>query len=480
MTICYGCLTNTDLKEKTMELNFKIDNMKSDIIKSTQELVRIKSVAGEAKDGMPFGEDPTKALSYCLELCNKLGFKTVNMDNYIGYAEYGDGEEYVAVLGHVDVVPEGDGWIHEPYGADIEDGKIYGRGTMDDKGPIIASIYGLKAIKDLNLKLSKKIRIIFGTNEESGSGEEIEYYFRTEKPPVSGFTPDGEYPIINGEKGLTIFDLVQSLDNNEAESTIKYIKGGQKANMVPDYCEAGILINDQNIVVNLANEFKYRTGYDIRIEPEDEVVVVKSFGMSAHGSLPHSGKNAIMQLFEFLGELPLGNSDIMNFIKFMNKYIGMEVHGESFGVGLQDEVSGKLSFNVGVISVKDNFARMTLNLRYPVTCTYEDMINGINSTIKGTKIRVENMEHQKPLYFPKDHDTIKVLSRVYEELMGEKAELLSIGGGTYAKEMPNIVAFGPIFPGEPDLDHQPNEYIKVEHLIKNSKIYAHAMYELAR
>lgn len=463
-----------------MKLNERLDEMKEDIIKATQELVRIKSVAGERKDGMPFGEGPTKALDYCLELCKQLGFKTVNMDNYIAYAEYGEGEEYVAVLGHVDVVPEGDGWEYEPYSAEIKDNKIYGRGTMDDKGPIIASIYGLKAIKDINHKLSKKIRIIFGTNEESGSGEEIECYFKTEKPPVSGFTPDAEYPIINGEKGITIFDLVKDLNNNEAGSTIKYIKGGQKANMVPDYCEAGILINDQNIVINLAKEFKDRTGYDIRVEPEDEVVVIKSFGMSAHASLPNLGKNAIMQLLAFLGQIPLGDNDIMNFIRFMNKHIGMEVNGESFGVGLQDEVSGKLSFNVGVISVENNLARMTLNLRYPVTCTYEDMMKGINSTIEGTGIRVENMEHQRPLYFPKDHETIKILSKVYEEQTGEKAELLAIGGGTYAKEMPNIVAFGPIFPGEPDLDHQPNEYIKIEHLIKNSKIYAHAMYELAK
>lgn len=463
-----------------MELNNKINSMKDEIIKSTQDLVRIKSVAQEGMVGMPYGEGVGKALNYCLELCNKLGLKTVNLDNYIGYAEYGEGEEYVAVLGHVDVVPEGEGWIHEPYSAVIEDDKIYGRGTMDDKGPIISSIYGLKAIKDLNLKVSKRIRIIFGTNEENGSGEEIEYYFKTEKKPVSGFTPDGEYPIINGEKGLTVFDLVKTLNNREGEAIIKYIQGGQKANMVPDYCEAGILINDQNIIINAAEEFRGRTGFDIRVEAEDEVVIIKSYGMSAHGSLPSLGKNAIMQLMKFLEELPLDNNDITKYIKFMNKHIGMEVHGESFGVGLEDQVSGKLSFNVGVISVEENTARMTLNLRYPVTCTYEDMMSGLESTIKNTGIKVENMVHQKPLYFPSDHETIKTLSRVYEKETGNKAELLSIGGGTYAKEMPNIVAFGPIFPGEIDLDHQPNEYIKVEHLVKNSVIYAHAMYELAK
>lgn len=462
-----------------MEINLKIDKMKDDIIKSTQELVRINSVEGSPKDGMPFGEGPAKALNYCLQLCNNLGFKTVNLDNYIGYAEYGEGEEYVGILGHVDVVPEGDGWIYPPYGAEIHDEKIYGRGTMDDKGPIIASVYGLKAIKDLGLNLSKKVRIIFGTNEESGCGE-IEHYFKTEKPPISGFTPDAEYPIINGEKGITIFNLVKEFCNAGEENKIKYVKGGNKANMVPDYCEAGILINDANIVINAAKDFVEKTGYKISVEPKDEVVIVKSIGASAHGSMPQLGKNAIMQLFAFVEELPLEDSDITKFIRFMNKHIGMEVNGESFGIGFEDRVSGKLSFNVGVINMEDNKVTMTLNVRYPVTCKYEDMLSGINNTIKGTEIKIENMEHQPPLYFPEDHDTIKVLSKVYEEQTGDKAQLLSIGGGTYAKEMPNIVAFGPIFPGEPDLDHQPNEYIRIDHLIKNAQIYAHAIYELAK
>ncbi|WP_085829598.1 dipeptidase PepV [Clostridium massiliodielmoense] len=461
-----------------MKINNLVDNMKDSIVKSTQELIAIKSVKEESKENKPFGEDPAKALEYCLNLCSKMGFKTVNLDNYIGYAEYGEGEEYIGVLGHVDVVPEGDGWIYPPYGGEVHEGKIFGRGTMDDKGPMIACVYGLKAIKDAGIKPAKKIRVIFGTNEESGSEGEIDRYFESEKAPIAGFTPDAEYPIINGEKGLTIFDLVKELD--EENNSIAYIKGGQKANMVPDYCEAGILINDANIVINAAKDFGDKTGFDISVEPKDDMVVIKSKGVSAHGSLPQLGKNAIMQLFMFIGELPLEDSDIVNFIKFMNKHIGMEVYGESFGVGLEDEVSGKLSFNVGVVNMDKDKITMTLNLRYPVTCKFEDMMNGLNKTLSNTGINMENMDHQEPLYFPEDNKIIKILSKVYEEQTGDKTKLLSIGGGTYAKEMPNIVAFGPIFPGEPDLDHQANEYIKVDDLIKNAKIYAHAMYELAK
>jgi succinyl-diaminopimelate desuccinylase len=462
-----------------MDLNIKIEEMSQEIIKSTQGIVRIKSVEGEPREGMPFGEGPYNALKYALDLSERLGFKTVNLENYIGYAEYGEGEEYIGVLGHLDVVPEGDGWFYPAYGAEIHDGKIYGRGTMDDKGPIISALYGLKAIKDSQIKLSKKVRIIFGTNEESGCGE-IEHYFKTEKAPVAGFTPDAEYPIINGEKGLTIFDFVKDLKFVGNNDVIKYIKGGQKANMVPDYCEAGVITNQVQKVLLYAHNFKEITGYDVTAEVKNDMVVIKSVGVSAHGSTPELGQNAIMQLFGFIEQLGFEDSDILDFIKFYNEYVGLETDGEAFGVGLRDDVSGNLSFNVGTIDINEDRAKMTVNLRYPVTCTFEEMMKGINATLEGSGIRVENMEHQKPLYFPEDHPIIKKLSKVYEEQTGAKASLLSIGGGTYAKEMPNIVAFGPLFPGEPELIHQANEYIKIEDLIKNTKIYAQAIYELAK
>jgi succinyl-diaminopimelate desuccinylase len=464
-----------------MELNKKIDELKDELISSTQRVVRKKSVQGDPKPGAPFGEDVRKCLDESLAIAKELGFKTVNMDGYIGYAEYGEGEDYVAVLGHMDVVPEGDGWIYPPYAAEIHDGKMYGRGTLDDKGATIASLYGLKAIKDLNLPLSKKVRVIFGTNEETGSAE-LEYYLKREKAPVSGFTPDADYPIIFAEKGITIFDVVKDLKKcGNKDITIKYINGGHRANMVPDYTEAGIVAKDADFIVKSASEFSKKTGYDVKAEMKDGMVIVKSIGLCAHGSLPELGKNAIMQLFAFLGGLPLGDSDIHEFIDFFNKNSGVsDPYGERFGVGLEDKASGKVSFNIGVVNADEKKISLSLNLRYPVTFKYDDMMNPFNAKLKGTGIRVENMTHQAPLYFPENHPLIKALQKVYTEQTGKEATLLGIGGGTYAKEMPNIVAFGPIFPGKPDLDHQTNEYMEIEDLIANAKIYAHAIYELAK
>lgn len=463
-----------------MEINNSVDMLREQLIEAVQEVIRVKSVEENAKPGMPFGEGPANALETALEIARNLGFKIVNLDNYVGYAEYGTGDEYVAALGHLDVVPEGDGWKYPPYAAEIHEGKIYGRGTTDDKGPIMSALFALKALVDTKLPLSKKVRIIFGTNEESGS-RELKYYLEREKPPIAGFTPDAEYPIINGEKGITIFDFVKDLKLKcQGDFIIKYIKGGQKANMVPDYCEAGIKTDFKSSLVESCEQFAERTSYNLKIEEKDDMVIVKSYGVSAHGSLPQLGKNAIMQLFAFLGELDLGSSDIGKFINFFNRYVGLEVNGESFGVGLSDDVSGELSFNLGVADINEEEAKLTLNLRYPVTKTYEDLMNPLNDRINGTGIRIENMQHQEPLYFPENHQLIKTLQKVYKEQTGDEPKLLSIGGGTYAKEMPNIVAFGPIFPGKPDLDHQANEYIEVEDLILNAKIYAHTIYELAK
>ncbi|MDW8800055.1 dipeptidase PepV [Clostridium sp. A1-XYC3] len=463
-----------------MELNERIEELREEIIKSTQDLVKIKSVEEEAKEGKPFGEGVAKTLDRALEISAELGFKTVNMDGYVGYAEYGEGEDYVAVLAHLDVVPEGDGWIHPPYGAEIHDGKMYGRGTMDDKGPIMSALYGLKAIKDLKLPLSKKVRIIFGTDEETGS-EDIAYYLQREKAPIAGFTPDAEYPIIYAEKGLTVFDIVKDLNNREnSDVRIKYVKGGTRANVVPDYCEAAIEAKNASEIIKLAESFAVSSGYDIKAEIKDDLVIVKSVGVSAHGSVPEIGKNAIMQMFKLLEELPLGDNDTAAFIKFLNTYIGMEVNGESFGIGLEDKESGKLTFNVGTVDMNDKKVTMALNLRYPVTFKFEDMINPFNEKVEKACIRVENMDHDEPLYFPADHFLIKTLQKVYKEQTGNEATLLAIGGGTYAKAMPNTVAFGPLFPGEEDPIHQPNEYIKVEDLILNAKIYAKAIYELAK
>jgi succinyl-diaminopimelate desuccinylase len=459
-----------------MNLNKKVIEFKQNLVEDTQKILRIKSVQEDRKPGMPFGEGISDALETMLSIGKGMGFSTKNLDGYIGYIEWGEGEEIVGVLGHLDVVPEGDRWSYPPYGAEIHDGKIYARGALDDKGPIMSALYGMLALKEDGFAPKKRIRIILGTNEETGS-EDVEYYLKNDVKPSIGFTPDADFPIIYAEKGLTVFNITKSFSYTDGCS-ISYIKGGQRANMVPDYCEIGIITENKEELIRKIDAYAKNNNIDFKHEVTEQTVILKSIGLSAHGSTPEVGKNAIMQAIIFLNKENICSGEVGDSIRFLAEKIGLETRGESFGVCLQDEVSGYLSFNVGTIEMNENRMTLSLNLRYPVTKSLEDMMKPFEENLKSTGFEIEDLEHQKPLYFSKENKLIKILSKVYEEQTGEKAELLAIGGGTYAKEMPNIVAFGPIFPGKPDLDHQPDEYIEVEDLVKMTQIYAHAIKEL--
>lgn len=461
------------------KVNDIIDSLKDDLIESTREIVRIKSVQEAPKPGMPYGEGIGRALKFALELSEKLGFKTVNLDGHVGYAEFGDGNEIVGVLGHLDVVPEGDGWAYPPYGAKIHDGKIYGRGSMDDKGPIIAALYGLKAIMEAKIQLSRRVRIIFGTNEESGS-KDIPYYLERDEAPAAGFTPDGEYPVIYAEKGILFLNINKKFETRlNSIVKIKYIKGGSAPNVVPDYCEAALEVGaDKETVLNKLHAYIKSTGYSICYKDKGDTLLLISRGRSAHGSVPHLGENAIMHLLMYLSTLDIAG-DVKAYIDFFTSNIKNETKGESLGLYFKDEM-GELSLNVGVINLNEERASTALNIRYPVTFTTQDVMNNFMKSIEPYGFEIEKTMEQHPLYFPKDHQLIKTLSNVYREQTGQEPFLLAIGGGTYAKEMPNTVAFGPLFPGKPDFNHQANEYIEVDDLVLNAKIYGNAIYELAK
>ena len=460
----------------------KIESYKEEMIKSTQELIKIKSVEDLAtsKPGKPFGEGPAEALSKALEIASNMGFKTVNLDGYVGYAEYGEGDDYIAILGHLDVVPEGDGWIHPPYGAEIHDGKLFGRGTVDDKGPLVAALYGVKAIKDLNIPISKKIRVIFGANEETGCGD-IPYYVAREKAPVAGFTPDAEFPVIFAEKGITSIDLIKKVSNGSIGAyEVLSLNGGIRPNMVPDYCEAKIKGSNLNKIGEDAKksgaEYDFKFDYTI----DGDVLTLKAYGRSAHGSTPEKGKNAVMAMTAFLGEITNKETDLSKYLTFINKRIGFDTKGAKLGCNLNDEPSGDLSFNAGIIKFENNEITLTNNLRYPVTSTIEDVRKPIEEAAKEIGIEVKVLDDTKPLYYDKNNPIVKKLQKVYVDLTGDKVEPLAIGGGTYAKTMPNIVAFGPVFADDPDVMHQPNEYIDLEKFMLCAKIYVNAIYELAK
>ena len=460
-----------------MNFDRYIEELSGDIIKTTQELVKIKSVESAPVEGGPFGQGVKDCLTKALEICQSMGFKTKNVDGYAGYAEYGNGKDLIGILVHLDVVPEGTGWEHNPYGADIIDGKMYGRGTSDNKGPAVSVLYALKLSKNLKVDFNKRIRIIFGCNEETGS-KGIEYYAKHEEIPSCGFTPDGLFPIINSEKGILRIDLIKDFKNEKiVPGFIRLISlnGGTAPNIVPDFCECKIELTN-NSIKSIKDAFgKYEYKDDLEIEFSNGICIIKSKGFSVASSIPEKGKNAITRLLEFLSKFTFSKKSLNEYFQFLSKNIGQEYNGKTFGIQMKDDISGVLTVNIGLADINEEKGTVTLDIRYPVKRTGDEIIGTLKKKTDNSKIILKKRDEKKPLYVPENHFMIKILSKVYEEVTGTKAELLSIGGGTYARALDNMVAFGPLFPGRQILAHQKNEFLYLEDLVKMTKVYVKAI-----
>lgn len=459
----------------------KIEEYQEAIIQSTQETLKIRSVKGEAKENMPFGEGPARALNHFLEEADAMGFQTKNLDNYVGYVEFGEGNETVGVLAHLDVVPEGEGWDFDPYGGIINDDKIYGRGAMDDKGPAVATLYAMKALKDSKVNLNKKVRLILGTDEEAGWGC-MDHYFKHEQAPDISFTPDADFPVIHAEKGIIVFDLTYDLKDEDAPIQLIDITGGNAPNMVADYAEALLKVADYDSFEQKYNEYKKQKDYPVTIRENKGNVIVSATGISAHGSTPQKGENAIDYLIDFLYAVFSRESGAYEFLEIYQNRIAFKNHGEAIGCGLEDEVSGKLAFNRGMIKKEDNKIVLTINVRYPIHSSGKEVYEGIRGNLKDTSmVLVEGDSDMKPLYVSEDNELVTKLMTVYREETGDMDARPEVtGGGTYARALDNAVAFGPNFPGQEEVAHQKNEFISVDQLMKITKIYTKAIYELAK
>ena len=458
-----------------MNLEQAVLSQSEAMIRSLQESLRIPSVQGPAVEGAPYGVEVRRCLDHALDTACRLGFSVTDMDHQMGWCEYGEGEEMVAVLGHLDVVPEGDDWSFEPYGGEVRDGMILGRGTTDDKGPTIAALYALAAIKELGLPIRRRIRLFFGTNEETGSNDMKYYVSHGGEMPVMGFTPDGEYPVINGEKGIINVTFAKKYTQENSNIKLVRIQGGLAPNVVPAHAEAEFACE-----AKLAEELVSKSIDKIHFSMTDTGFKVCAEGVGAHGSTPELGENAIGRLLQGLDTLPL-DGELAEAIHFIAEKLGMETDGSSAGIYLEDDISGKLTLNLGVISGDESGLSIKINYRYPVTKCYDDCGHKFKSIFEEAGFILEGETHKASLYIPEDSELIQTLLRVYTEKTGDiNGRPKSIGGGTYAKALPNTVAFGPIFPGDEVREHEPDEYIEVDKLIKNAQIIAAAMYELAK
>ncbi len=464
-------------------LSHNIDSMKDDLVAALQESLRIPSVGGEPEEGAPFGAGPRRSLDWTLGFAGKMGFRTKNVDDVAGWAELGEGDEMVAILGHLDVVPEGKGWSVDPWGGELKDGMLYGRGVLDNKGPVMVALFAAKAVFDSKIPLKRRVRVIFGTNEERGSKCMARYVEAGEELPAAGFTPDAEYPIINAEKGIFTYTLSLPFAPS-GDFQVLSLEGGVADNVVMAEVKAEVTVPQgtgcRERILEIAASWKGPEGATLEVvESQDgKSMTFVAKGRPAHGSTPELGVNALACLADFMVALRL-KEEQGDFFKTFSRLIGFETDGASIGIKMNDEVSGPLTLCSGVVGLDKDRVRFSINIRYPVTREAGEVTAPLLKAFAENGITVEKAEAAAPLYVPKESPLIVALQKAYTNVTGEEAGLIAIGGGTYAKTMPNVVAFGPVFPGQKYKIHEEDECWSVEDIMKNAHIMARAIVELA-
>ena len=461
-----------------MSIDFKSEVLKrkEEFLEDLKGLIKINSeltTFDPNRIGAPFGEGIKDALDYMLKLGKRDGFVTENVDGYAGHIVYGDSKEYIGSIGHLDVVPAGNDWTFPPYGAVIDGNKMYGRGTEDDKGPTLAFYYAMKIIKELKLPLSKRIKLVLATDEETG-WRGIRHYFGVyPEQPVAGFIPDAEFPLIYAEKGIANIGIKGA----EVLPEIISIKGGFRPNMVPDYCEIRVNKNFSDKYKKEFELFLTISALDGSIKEDKDSLVLTIKGKSAHAATPDLGLNAIWLMFEFLRKVTVNS----NLVELVNNLLSNDTRGLKLGINHIDKEMGFLTNNLGILEYVDGNYTISLNIRYPKGITCDDMVKSINDKIAKYKAQAMKWADQPLLYCDPNGPMVKKLLEVYIKHTGDKAaKPIVIGGGTFARAMKNTVAFGPHFLDKESFIHQRDEYIDLDDFIKALIIYTESLYELAK
>lgn len=445
-----------------MEAKIKniVNENRRDMIESIKAAVRINSVMDEntATESMPFGKGVDESLRKTLEIAESLGFKTVYKDGYYGYAEVGEGEEVIGILGHIDVVPIGDEskWKFPPFSATEEDGYIYGRGTQDDKGPTIAAMYAVKALLDAGVKFGKRVRFIIGGDEENLWRCIAKYTENGEEIPSMGFTPDSSFPVTNAEKSLVQFYL----RGKGSKDLSLNISGA--LNAVPGVA---------NYTGELADKLAEKLD-ELKFEYEKDRESITVIGKRVHAASADKGVNAIERLCKALYEIGV-KDDVVRFVAELSDSVGSKILPNCV-----DEVSGTLTLNLGELIINEKESKIGFDSRVPVKFTIEDLENAVKENAANYGLEFEEFDRLKSLYVPADSELIKTLVSVYEQETGLEGTPKSSGGATYAKALDNCVAFGAMFPFDEKTEHQENERVNIKNMIKATEIYALSVYRL--
>ena len=446
-----------------------VASYRDELIANIQKWVSVPSVKAEpAGENAPFGTETRRMLDMALEDAKSFGFAVRDIDGYAGDVSFGEGPETMGMLAHLDVVPAG--------------GRIYGRGTTDDKGPALCALYAMRAVKEAGIPMKDGVRLILGCDEETGMSD-LRHYAEKMEMPDYGFSPDAEFPVINIEKGgMNV--LISKVTGGEAHASIPVysLYAGERPNVVPAEAKAVIGLGAmrlQDLADRLADIEAAHEGFRLTCDeiPDNRAEIV-AIGVNAHGAMPHLGVNAAGMLLIALKELGAGGGS-REAIAMLADVIGMETTGEKLGITCADELSGALTCNLGIMRYDGNEISVHLDCRYPICGDEVAMLGSAVKAVAPAGLSVRLIGSHEPLHVPADHKIVKGLLKVYHEVTGLEAYTIAIGGGTYSRMMPNTVAFGVCFPGDMDLCHVADEYIDIDKMMLGVKIFAHAIVELA-
>ena len=462
-----------------MNIDFKKEvlNHKEDLLKDLFELLSVRSILGtDITEETPFGSGPREALDLILSFGKRDGYKTKLVENKAGHIEVGQGDELFGILGHVDVVPvvEAD-WISHPFKPEIRDGKIFARGSLDDKGPTMAAYYAVKLLDKLGVKWNKRVRVIIGSDEETGF-RCVEAYFKHEEQPASGFTPDAMFPLVYAEKARATFDHKLKFVDEDGDYNYKLVKfnGGQVLNMVIASAKAELVGEVSDIKEKFEN-FLAKEKLEGEVTVEDTIKLTLK-GKAAHGSTPQYGINGATKLAEFLSTLGLDNNG-KNFVDYIVEKLANDPFGEKLGIDYSDNEMGEATYNYGILDydLEKKVGIVSTDCRHPMKFDLVARLNGV----KVDNIDIEVTSTKEAHYVPKDDELVTTLMDVYRKHTGDtKNDAFVLGGGTYARCLKKGVAFGLLFPGKEDTMHQANEYLEVEDLLLATAIYAEGIYKL--
>ena len=461
------------------EIDAYIDSHIQEMVEDIFTLCRINSEKAEPKEGAPFGEGAAEALRAAMNMAESYGFAVRNYDNYVGTADFNDREQQLNILAHLDVVPAGEGWqVTGPFEPVLKDGRLYGRGTADDKGPAVAALYAMRAVKELGIPLSKNVRLILGTDEECGSSD-IEHYYKIEKEVPMTFSPDAEFPVINVEKGGLPAHFTGAFAESRDCARLISLDAGIKINVVPGKAEAVVAGLEMEILEDTARQVKEETGIAFTFSQEGPHIKITAQGKNAHAAHPEGGNNALTGLLVYVTRLPLGECPQIICLKHLLKLIPHgDLYGKAMGIAMEDELSGQLTLAFSMLKVTENRLEGGFDSRCPLCATRDNVLLVVKDKMEKIGLTLHNDQMRPPHHVDGNSLFVQTLLKAYESYTGKKGHCQYTGGGSYVHELKNGVVFGAAMPGTDNHMHGADEFAVLEELVMSAKIFAQVIVEL--